>query len=128
MICVFFENTHLDASKKYGEINLLEEELLNWNGRLITEDGRSKWVNLLPNKQAEQNTMLSVTIDNDLNTNAKVINKLTGHKSYAFKKKYANVAKVSQLEMFENQFKNNQKTIQNRSLNLIVMASLSPIF
>ncbi|WP_283642176.1 transglutaminase domain-containing protein [Croceibacter atlanticus] len=98
----------LDASKKYGEINLLEEELLNWNGRLITEDGRSKWVNLLPNKQAEQNTMLSVTIDNDLNTNAKVINKLTGHKSYAFKKKYANVAKVSQLEMFENQFKNIQ--------------------
>ena len=98
----------LDASKKYGEINLLEEELLNWNGRLITEDGRSKWVNLLPNKQAEQNTMLSVTIDKDLNTNAKVINKLTGHKSYAFKKKYANVAKVSQLEMFENQFKNIQ--------------------
>jgi len=98
----------LDASKKYGEINLLEEELLNWNGRLITEDGRSKWVNLLPNKQAEQNTMLSVTIDNDLNTNAKVINKLTGHKSYAFKKKYANVAQVSQLEMFENQFKNIQ--------------------
>ena len=98
----------LDASKKYGEINLLEEELLNWNGRLITEDGRSKWVNLLPNKQAEQNTMLSVTIDNDLNTNAEVINKLTGHKSYAFKKKYANVAKVSQLEMFENQFKNIQ--------------------
>lgn len=98
----------LDASKKYGEINLLEEELLNWNGRLITEDGRSKWVNLLPSKQAEQNTMLSVTIDNNLNTTAKVINKLTGHKSYAFKKKYANVAKVSQLEMFENQFKNIQ--------------------
>ena len=79
----------MDATNKRGEVNLMEEELLNWNGRLIKEDGSSKWVNLYPAKPATQSTMLSVNIDDALNAVGKANNKYEGHFALAQRIRFA---------------------------------------
>tara|TARA_R110002020_G_scaffold293535_6_gene509257 strand:- start:6953 stop:8962 length:2010 start_codon:yes stop_codon:yes gene_type:complete len=81
--------TLMDATNKRGEVNLMEEELLNWNGRLIREDGTSKWVNLYPSKPAMQSTLLSVNIDDQLNAMGKANNKYEGHFALAQRIRFA---------------------------------------
>ncbi|MFT4670584.1 MAG: hypothetical protein ACI9HJ_002166, partial [Ulvibacter sp.] len=51
-----------DATNKSGEVNILEDRLLNWKGRMILDEKTSAWVPLVPKKHAVQNTMLNVEI------------------------------------------------------------------
>lgn len=75
----------MDATNKLGEINLLEEELLNWNGRLIEESGASKWVSLYPTKHAVQTSILNVNIDEGLFAIGGVKSRLSGHKALNYR-------------------------------------------
>ena len=75
----------MDATNKLGEVNLLEEELLNWNGRLIKENGLSSWVGLNPKKHAEQITMLNVEIDEAMQATGKVQSRLSGNKALNYR-------------------------------------------
>ena len=68
-----------DATNKLGEVNILEEKLLNWKGRLIVDEKTSAWVPLVPKKHAVQNTMLNVEITNDLTVQGISKNRSTGH-------------------------------------------------
>src|SRR5690606_9292393 len=49
---------------------LLEEEIINWQGRIVTQDGESSWIPLHSSRIASQNTMLNINISDDLNTTA----------------------------------------------------------
>lgn len=55
----------MDATNKFGEVNLLEEHLINWIGRLIKKDGNSIEVDLQPAKPATESVMLVVSKDSD---------------------------------------------------------------
>ncbi|WP_340065583.1 DUF3857 domain-containing protein [Ascidiimonas aurantiaca] len=53
----------LDATEKYAYPNVLPKRVLNWNGRLIREDGSSSGVNLIPKKPSKETYSMNVTLD-----------------------------------------------------------------
>ncbi len=55
----------LDATEQYSTPNVLPLRALNWQGRLIRENGSSTWVDLMPSKPAELMSLLSVSINEE---------------------------------------------------------------
>jgi hypothetical protein len=55
----------LDASEYYGYPNLLPKRALNWNGRLIMQDGNSSWINLTSGASSKKESTASVKINNE---------------------------------------------------------------
>ena len=91
----------MDATNKIGAINLLEESLLNWNGRLIREDGSSTWVNLNPTSHAQENTMVNAQIDDQLGFTTKVRSQFSGHYGLRYRKNFLGKDQQEQLEALE---------------------------
>ena len=91
----------MDATNKIGAINLLEESLLNWNGRLIREDGTSDWVSLSPKSHAQENTLVNVEIDADFELASKVRSQYTGNYGLRYRKRFGGKDAQEQLETFE---------------------------
>ena len=54
----------LDASEPFSSINLLPEVAMNWQGRLIRENGTSDWVGLYPGKASQKLTYVQAEIIN----------------------------------------------------------------
>ena len=52
----------LDASEPFSSINLLPEVVMNWQGRLIRENGTSEWVGLYPAKTSQIFTYVQAEI------------------------------------------------------------------
>ncbi|MCH4821796.1 DUF3857 and transglutaminase domain-containing protein [Gramella lutea] len=53
----------MDASDPKAGIGELPKRARNWQGRIIKEQGRSGWVNLMPNYQSENFTRMNVKFD-----------------------------------------------------------------
>ena len=90
-----------DATNKLGEVNILGERVLNWQGRMILDEKTSAWVPLVPKKHALQNTMLNVEITNDLSVLGVSKNRSTGHYAMEMRDVYAGLspdAKSKRLE------------------------------
>ena len=94
----------MDATNKIGAINLLEEGLLNWNGRLIREDGTSGWVSLNPSSHAQENTMVNAEIDENFALNTKVRSRYSGHYGLRHRKNFGGKNEQEQLETFEQRY------------------------
>jgi hypothetical protein len=77
----------LDAADSYSSINLLGENLLNWEGRLIKKDGSSKTVGLFPNKPAVHQAMIDLEFDEDLYLKGSSRSRYTGHFGRSMRKK-----------------------------------------
>tara|TARA_R110002073_G_scaffold40547_5_gene115104 strand:+ start:219361 stop:221376 length:2016 start_codon:yes stop_codon:yes gene_type:complete len=55
----------LDATEKYSLPNVLPLRDLNWQGRMVYEDGKSKSVNLFPNTFSSKKAFLSIKLNSD---------------------------------------------------------------
>ncbi len=53
----------LDASEPYSVPNMLPPRAVNWQGRLITKTGESKWLNLSRGNKAVEDDFVSVKLD-----------------------------------------------------------------
>jgi hypothetical protein len=53
----------MDASNKYSSVGILPLEDLNWTGRLIKEEGDSQEINLVPDKNSNENVNIVVALD-----------------------------------------------------------------
>lgn len=53
----------LDATEEYSAPNVLPSRDLNWQGRIVRENGSSAWVNLTPAKSSDTNSSMSITIN-----------------------------------------------------------------
>lgn len=69
----------LDAADASSGLNLLDESLLNWTGRLVREDGSSKNVSLYPVKPAAHRAMINLEFDEDFYLQGTVKNQYSGH-------------------------------------------------
>ena len=58
-------NFLLDATERYSLPNILPLRTLNWQGRLVRNDGTSEAINLFPQKASKENTFISANIDED---------------------------------------------------------------
>lgn len=79
----------MDATDKAGQINMLDEHLLNWNGRIIREDGTSDWVSLASKKHSERSMMLSVMLSPELEATASVRGKMNGYHARGYRKEFS---------------------------------------
>lgn len=79
-----------DASDKDGEVNILQQKLLNWQGRIIREEGSSNWVPLVPSTPAVESAMVNVEINEDLTAVGTFKSRYTGHYSRRYRDVYAN--------------------------------------
>ena len=107
----------MDATRKMGAVNLLEEELLNWNGRLIRENGSSEWVNLYPTSAAEENTMVSAELGENLEMTGKIRSRFTGHYGLSYRKNFSGKSDQESLEALEDRYSSieiNDLEIKNR--------------
>ena len=83
----------MDATNKLGEVNLLEEKLINWKGRLIKKDGSSMWVSLEPTDNAQSMMLVNVSIGDDLNTTGSLASRFMGHEALNYRKSYLGLTK-----------------------------------
>ncbi len=81
----------LDATKEFTTMNVLPEEILNWQGRIIRERGSSAWVDLFPKRNSVNTTMVSTTLSNDLVFTGKVRNQITDYYAYNYRNKNTGV-------------------------------------
>lgn len=53
----------LDATEEYSAPNVLPLRDLNWQGRIVRENGSSAWVNLTPAKSSDTNSSMSIVFN-----------------------------------------------------------------
>ena len=94
----------LDATNKKGAPDLLDENLLNWNGRMIREDGSSEWVSLYPSAHATESTLINTEINADLTTTGSLKSRYTGNYGLLFRKKFGESSQDDQLKAFEGMY------------------------
>lgn len=69
--------TFMDATEKMGTIGVLPLRAMNWNGRLVKEDGTSMEVKLVPKRPAKNVTFVNADIFSDGRTEGKIRTQLT---------------------------------------------------
>ncbi|MDO1499624.1 hypothetical protein Q2T40_05660 [Winogradskyella maritima] len=62
----------LDATETYSEVNILPQRALNWQGRLIKDDGTSGWIDLRPSEKSVETTSLNIKVNDDFTIEGKV--------------------------------------------------------
>jgi len=96
----------MDGVDKYSSINLLGENLLNWEGRLIKKDGSSETVILHPNKPAVHQSMVDLEFDEDLLLKGTVKSRYSGHFGRSMRRQIQNLDKQELNEMIVKQTNN----------------------
>ncbi|RAJ14527.1 DUF3858 domain-containing protein [Olleya aquimaris] len=80
----------LDATQQYSKPNILPLTAINWQGRLIREDGSSTWVNLNPNIVSKEIVFANVKLNDDLSAEGKTRRVLTNYQAYRYRNSNAN--------------------------------------
>lgn len=91
----------LDAAETYSMVNVLPERALNWQGRLIKDDGTSGWVSLRPTEKAKESTMFNVKIKEDFTVEGKVRKNLTDHVALRYRKKFTGISESEHIKQLE---------------------------
>ncbi|GAB4155801.1 MAG: hypothetical protein Tsb0033_05540 [Winogradskyella sp.] len=91
----------IDATEPYSTNNVLPERVLNWQGRLIKEDGVSSWVDVASDKTSKKTTMLNVQIDNELSITGKVRENYTSNLALNYRKKFTGLSLEDHLKALE---------------------------
>jgi hypothetical protein len=79
----------IDATEKHTALNVLPLRVMNWQGRLIREDGQSQWVDLFPNKNSNEIVLINGEFNEDGEIDIKVKKRLTEYLALNARNKYA---------------------------------------
>ena len=91
-----------DATEIYSMVNVLPQRALNWQGRVIRDNGTSGWVSLRPTDKAKETTSLNVKINDDFTINGKVRKNITDHLALAYRKQNTNRNTEDHIKALEN--------------------------
>nr|WP_321235870.1 DUF3857 domain-containing protein [uncultured Psychroserpens sp.] len=94
-------NVLLDATENYSTYNVLPTRVLNWQGRLIRENGSSAWINLYPSSLSTDVTSLNVKINPDLTIEGKVRQQKTDYVAMSYRNRYANLSTDEHIKSLE---------------------------
>ncbi|RVT73160.1 DUF3857 domain-containing protein [Flavobacterium sufflavum] len=115
------EKILLDATNKFTTSNVLPLSVLNWNGRLIRQDGTSEEIKLVPSKPSKENYNLSVAVAKDGNISGKYLVQKTDYEALVFREREANMKNENYLEKKENEFNGieiSDYAIENKNTDL----------
>jgi hypothetical protein len=110
----------LDATHKFTCPGTLPLNVLNWNGRLIKEDGTSTEINLVPSTTSKDLYSIMVKMDNLGKIEGKIRLQRTDYNAYRFRIENANKSQENYLEKLEEQLgdlKISNYTIENMKAN-----------
>ena len=94
----------LDATSGYSTPNVLPLRALNWEGRMINNDGGSVMVNLYPKDPARESVYLNVELSDNGDMLGEIRSVKTGHDGMYYRTEY-NGGKVEEyLEKLENKY------------------------
>ncbi|WP_460219900.1 DUF3857 domain-containing protein [Psychroserpens sp. MEBiC05023] len=94
-------NVLLDATERYSTYNVLPTRVLNWQGRVIRENGTSAWINLIPSTLSNDVTSLNVKINPDLTIEGKVRQQKTNYVAMNYRNRYANISADEHIKSLE---------------------------
>ncbi len=91
----------LDATDKNSLPNILPIRDLNWNGRMIRNNGTSSEVDLMAKKVSNDVVNVMATISTDAVVEGKIKEQYYDYNAFVYRNKYADLAKDSYLESLE---------------------------
>ena len=91
----------LDATNSYTTLNVLPTRTLNWFGRMVSENGTSEIMDLMPKKKSMDMVMMNVNLNEDGSFEAKVRQQYTDNNAYMFRNIYNKGTEESFLEDME---------------------------
>lgn len=95
----------LDATTKSAMPNILPVRAINWQGRLIKDDGNSESIDLAPLGISKEVISLAVKLDNTGKITGKARDQYYDHNAYLFRENYLGLSKESYLERMEQKYK-----------------------
>ena len=93
-----------DATDKLGRPNILDKDLLNWQGRLIRDDRSSKWVTLHPSKPAVEAFMVNARLSANGQLQGMIKNQFTGNISLEKRKMYSGIREEDVIDLLESKY------------------------
>ncbi|MFI1745186.1 DUF3857 domain-containing protein [Thalassobellus sediminis] len=94
----------LDATNKYCLPNVLPYKTLNWQGRIISENGGSQLIDLYPKDKSENNISMMISLLDDGNIKGFYRSVKTNHTAFLFRELYNDSDKESFLNKLENKY------------------------
>ncbi|PWH84351.1 transglutaminase [Algibacter marinivivus] len=94
----------LDATSKYSFPNLLPFRALNWQGRVITEHGNSKLIDLYPKTISKDIIEMMANLDENGTISGKFRNTKTNHNALFFRKDFNSKSEDDFLSDLENKY------------------------
>ena len=92
----------IDATEPFSTNNVLPERVLNWQGRVLMENGTSRWINIQPNEKSVESTMLNVKMNEDLTVSGKVRKNYTSYLALNYRKRYTNLSLDDHIKSLES--------------------------
>lgn len=106
-----------DATAKYASAQIIPIRALNWFGRIIYENGRSKEVDMMPVQNSKSNINAMFEIKTDGSLTGKYREQMTDYNAFLYREKYGSLTKESNMERIEKSFNNlevQDVTVQNQ--------------
>jgi hypothetical protein len=91
----------LDATDENATFNTLPVRALNWQGRVIRENGSSTWIDLTPQKASKDVTGLNIKINLDLSAEGKVRSQKFDYMAKRYRDKYADLSDETYIKALE---------------------------
>ncbi|MFB9053451.1 DUF3857 domain-containing protein [Formosa undariae] len=92
----------LDATYKYAMPNVLPSRAINWQGRIVREQGSSAWVSLMNQLMAEERCTLQVNLKTDLSAEGRVMVRITNANVMNFRSAYESMGDDERLRDLES--------------------------
>ncbi|WP_396602131.1 DUF3857 domain-containing protein [Algibacter sp. R77976] len=94
----------LDATSEYAAPNVLPFRALNWQGRLVAENGSSELIDLYPKTKSNNSITMMVKVNAEGVLDGSIRSVKTKHKALLFRKKYNATDKDDFIEKLENNY------------------------
>ncbi|SDM01257.1 DUF3857 domain-containing protein [Kriegella aquimaris] len=91
----------LDATSPFNAPNMIPVRALNWEGRVIAENGTSRSISLIPSKKSTDTAMIEVVINDDGSVDGEFRQQYRGHYAMIFRSKFNKVTQDAFLEQEE---------------------------
>ncbi|OUR92645.1 hypothetical protein A9Q87_06280 [Flavobacteriales bacterium 34_180_T64] len=110
-------NMLLDATNLYSTFNILPTRVLNWQGRVIRENGSSVWMDLAVNAMSKESIFLNAKINQDFSVEGKVRTSKTNYLAMEYRQRFANISAEDHIKYLEKD--NGEIEINNLELKSI---------
>jgi len=94
----------LDATEKYSIPNVLPFRTLNWQGRIIADQGGSKLIDLYPSQVSKNTIMIMADLLENGDVSGKMRSLKTSHNALLFRQKIGGVNRKDYIEKIENKY------------------------